>query len=118
MTQFGTRSVVVPRNDISPYRGQYQLANVYRYLSEAYAGYHINKWQGINIDAGLFMSYIGLNSFYQAENWEYQASFTSDNTPWFLMVFVFRFSPVSILRIEPGLSMDGRVMANLIKCQG
>ena len=48
MTQFGTRSVVVPRNDISPYRGQYQLANVYRYLSEAYAGYHINKWQGIN----------------------------------------------------------------------
>ena len=40
MTQFGTRSVIVPRNDLSPYRGQYQLANVYRYLSEAYAGYH------------------------------------------------------------------------------
>ena len=83
MTQFGTRSTVVPRNDISPYRGQYQLANVYRYLSEAYAGYHINKWYGINIDAGMFMSYIGLNSYYQVENWEYQASFTSDNTPWF-----------------------------------
>ena len=65
MTQFGTRSVVIPRNDFSPYRGQYQLANVYRYLSEAYAGYHINKWYGINIDAGLFMSYVGLNSFYQ-----------------------------------------------------
>lgn len=81
MTQFGTRSQVVPRNDYSPYKGQYQLANVYRYLSEAFAGYHINKWYGINIDAGLFMSYIGLNSFYQAENWEYQASFTSDNTP-------------------------------------
>src|SRR6185369_5081997 len=46
MTQFGTRSVVVPRNDVSPYRGQYQLANVYRYLSEAYAGYHISKWYG------------------------------------------------------------------------
>ncbi len=43
MTQFGTRSIVVPRNDYSPYRGQYQLANVYRFLSEAYAGYHINK---------------------------------------------------------------------------
>jgi Putative beta-barrel porin-2, OmpL-like. bbp2 len=38
MTQFGMRSIVIPRNDYSPYRGQYQLANVYRYLSEAYAG--------------------------------------------------------------------------------
>jgi len=57
MTQFGMRSESVPRNDISPYRGQYDLANVYRYLSEANAGYHFNKWYGINIDAGLFMSY-------------------------------------------------------------
>jgi len=83
MTQFGTRSIVVPRNDFSVYKGQYALANAYRYLSEAYAGYHFDKWVGINVDAGLFMSYIGLNSYYQSENWEYQASFTSDNTPWF-----------------------------------
>ena len=101
MTQFGTRSQVVPRNDLSPYRGQYQLANVYRFLSEAYAGYHINKWYGINIDAGLFMSYIGLNSFYQAENWEYQASFTSDNTPWFFNGVRFQIFPSKHLKIEP-----------------
>jgi len=101
MTQFGTRSQVVPRNDLSPYKGQYQLANVYRYLSEAYAGYHINKWYGINIDAGLFMSYIGLNSFYQAENWEYQASFTSDNTPWFFNGIRIQIHPTKTLKIEP-----------------
>ena len=83
MLQFGTRSTVIPRNDYSVYRGQYELDNGYRYLSEAYAGYHFNKWYGINVDAGMFMSYIGLNSYYQVENWEYQASFTSDNTPWF-----------------------------------
>jgi len=99
--QFGTRSVVVPRNDLSPYRGQYQLANVYRYLSEAYAGYHINKWYGINIDAGLFMSYIGLNSYYQTENWEYQASFTSDNTPWFFNGIRIQIFPLKYLKIEP-----------------
>ncbi|TAE91163.1 MAG: porin, partial [Bacteroidetes bacterium] len=101
MTQFGTRSQVIPRNDFSPYRGQYQLANVYRYLSEAYAGYHLNKWYGINIDAGLFMSYIGLNSFYQAENWEYQASFTSDNTPWFFNGLRIQIHPTKHLKIEP-----------------
>ncbi|RYZ33148.1 MAG: porin, partial [Sphingobacteriales bacterium] len=37
ITQFGTRSIVVPRNDYSVFRGQYDLANAYRYLSEAYA---------------------------------------------------------------------------------
>ena len=101
MTQFGTRSTVVPRNDTSPYRGQYDLADVYRYLSEAYVGYHINKWYGVNIDAGLFMSYVGLNSYYQAENWEYQASFTSDNTPWFFNGIRIQIFPSKNLKIEP-----------------
>jgi len=101
MLQFGTRSIVVPRNDVSPYRGQYQLANVYRYLSEAYVGYHFNKWYGINVDAGLFMSYIGLNSYYQVENWEYQASYTSDNTPWFFNGVRIQIFPAKHLKIEP-----------------
>jgi hypothetical protein len=101
MTQFGTRSVAVPRNDLSPFHGQYQLANVYRYLSEANVGYHFKKWYGINIDAGLFMSYIGLNSYYQPENWEYQASFTSDNTPWFFNGIRIQIFPTKHLKIEP-----------------
>ena len=101
MTQFGTRSIVVPRNDYSVYKGQYELANVYRYLSEAFAGYHFDKWYGINVDAGLFMSYIGLNSYYQSENWEYQASFTSDNTPWFFNGLRVQIYPTKHLKIEP-----------------
>ncbi len=100
MTQFGTRSELVPRNDLSPYHGQYDLANVYRYLSEANIGYHFNIWYGINIDAGLFMSYIGLNSYYQPENWEYQASYTSDNTPWFFNGIRIQIFPTQHLKIE------------------
>ncbi|MBL0316769.1 MAG: porin [Flavobacteriales bacterium] len=101
MTQFGMRSIVIPRNDYSPYRGQYQLANVYRYLSEAYAGYHFEKMHGINVDFGMFMSYIGLNSYYQPENWEYQASFTSDNTPWFFNGVRVQIHPNKYWKIEP-----------------
>lgn len=101
MTQFGTRSTIVPRNDLSVYRGQYDLATVYRYLSEAYGGYHFNKWYGINVDFGMFMSYIGLNSYYQVENWEYQASFTSDNTPWFFNGMRIQIFPSKHLKIEP-----------------
>jgi hypothetical protein len=101
MTQFGIRSNSVPRNDLSPYHGQFRLADVYRYLSEANAGYHFNLWYGVNIDAGLFMSYIGLNSYYQPENWEYQASFTSDNTPWFFNGIRLQIFPTKHLKIEP-----------------
>ena len=101
MLQMGTRSTIVPRNDYSPYRGQYDLTAVYRYLSEAYAGYHVDVAYGLNIDAGLFLSYIGLNSYYQAENWEYQASYTSDNTPWFFNGIRIQFFPTKNLKIEP-----------------
>lgn len=101
VTQFGTRSTVVPRNDYSVYKGQYQLSDVYRYLAEANAGYHFNVLHGINVDAGMFMSYIGLNSYYQVENWEYQASFTSDNTPWFFNGIRVQIFATKKLKIEP-----------------
>ncbi|HEY6901562.1 MAG TPA: outer membrane beta-barrel protein, partial [Puia sp.] len=50
MLGFGTRTTVVPRNDGSSYKGQYDLQTVYRYVSEAYAGYHWDTWHGINLD--------------------------------------------------------------------
>ena len=100
LTQFGTRSILVPRNDFSQYRGQYKLGDVYRYISEAYGGYHFNVLHGINVDAGMFMSYVGLNSYYQCENWEYQASFTSDNTPWFFNGLRVQIFPSNTLKVE------------------
>ncbi len=81
--QFGTRATVVPRNDASWLRGGYDLKTAYQYFSESYGGYHFNVMHGLNVDAGIFMSYVGLFSYYNAENWTYQPSFTSDNTPWF-----------------------------------
>jgi hypothetical protein len=83
MTQFGLYSTMTPRNDQSPAKGQWNLADAYRYLSEAYGGYHWDVWNGINLDAGIFMSYIGLFSYYNNENWAYQPSYVSSNTPWF-----------------------------------
>jgi Putative beta-barrel porin-2, OmpL-like. bbp2 len=83
MTQFGMYSQTTPRNDASPARGQWMLADAYRYISEAYGGYHFNVWDGINVQAGIFMSYIGLFSYYNFDNWAYQPSYVSSNTPWF-----------------------------------
>lgn len=83
MTQFGMYSQMTPRNDSSPSRGQWNLGNGYQYLSEANGGYHWDAMHGVNLDAGIFMSYVGLFSYYNADNWAYQPSYVSANTPWF-----------------------------------
>lgn len=83
MTQIGLYSTMTPRNDPSPSRGQWNIDNSYRYISEAYGGYHWDKWNGINLDAGIFMSYVGLFSYYNFDNWAYQPSYVSSNTPWY-----------------------------------
>ena len=101
MTQFGMYSVTTPRNDASPARGQWQLDNAYRYISEAYGGYHIDKMNGINIQAGIFMSYVGLWSYYNFDNWTYQPSYVSSNTPWFFNGVRVQIFPSDKLKIEP-----------------
>ena len=101
MTQFGLYSQTTPRNDASPARGQWNLDNAYRYISEAYGGYHFNALHGINVDAGIFMSYIGLFSYYQFDNWAYQPSYVSSNTPWFFTGVRVQIFPTEHLKIEP-----------------
>jgi hypothetical protein len=99
-TQFGMYATQTPRNDPSPSRGQWDLADAYRYLSEAYAGYHWDYWHGINLDAGIFMSYIGLCSYYNFENWIYQMSYVSANTPWFFNGLRLQTFPTDKLKVE------------------
>jgi len=101
MTQFGMYSETTPRNDASPARGQWDLDTAYRYISEAYGGYHFNVLHGINVDAGIFMSYIGLFSYYNFDNWAYQPSFVSSNTPWFFNGVRVQIFPTEHLKIEP-----------------
>jgi len=101
MTQFGMYSSTTPRNDPSPGHGQWDLVGAYRYLSEAYGGYHFNVWHGINVDAGIFMSYIGLFSYYNFDNWAYQPSYVSSNTPWFFNGVRVQIFPTAHLKIEP-----------------
>jgi hypothetical protein len=98
--QLGTRATGVPRNDFSPDRGQFNLRDAYRYVSEAYGGYHWDVWHGVNLDVGIFLSYIGLYSYNNFENWSYQPSFTSDNTPWFFHGARLQTFPTDRLKVE------------------
>ncbi|HEY6769570.1 MAG TPA: outer membrane beta-barrel protein [Candidatus Sulfotelmatobacter sp.] len=101
LTMGGMFGVTTPRNDASPGRGQWDLRGAYKYFSEAYGGYHFNVNHGLNVDAGIFVSYIGLFSYYNFDNWAYQPSYVSSNTPWFFNGLRIQWFPTDKLKIEP-----------------
>ncbi|HTA45322.1 MAG TPA: TonB-dependent receptor [Bryobacteraceae bacterium] len=107
----GLFSTTTPRNDASSATGsnggntggvgQWDLQSAYKYVSEAYGGYHFNVNHGLNVDAGIFVSYIGLFSYYNFDNWTYQPSYVSSNTPWFFNGLRIQWFPTNKLKIEP-----------------
>jgi len=101
LTMNGLFATTTPRNDASPSRGQWDLAGAYKYVSEAWGGYHWDVAHGLNVDAGIFVSYIGLFSYYNFDNWTYQPSFVSSNTPWFFNGLRIQYFPTAKLKIEP-----------------
>ena len=103
LSMMGLFAVTTPRNDASAGVGQWDLQGAYKYLSEANAGYHWDVNHGLNVDAGVFVSYIGLFSYYNFDNWTYQPSFVSSNTPWFFNGLRVQWFPTQTLKIEPWL---------------
>jgi hypothetical protein len=108
LSMFGMFATTTPRNDASSAIGQWDLQNAYRYFSEAWAGYHFDVSHGLNVDAGVFTSYVftsyvGLFSYYNFDNWTYQPSFVSSNTPWFFNGLRVQWFPTQNLKIEPWL---------------
>jgi hypothetical protein len=107
----GLFATTTPRNDASSATGsgngntggvgQWDLQNAYKYVSEAYGGYHFNVNHGLNVDAGIFVSYVGLFSYYNFDNWTYQPSYVSSNTPWFFNGVRVQWFPTNKLKIEP-----------------
>jgi hypothetical protein len=117
LTMNGLFATTTPRNDASGGVGQWDLADAYRYVSEANAGYHFDVAHGLNVDAGIFVSYIGLFSYYNFDNWTYQPSYVSSNTPWFFNGLRIQYFPTNTLKIEPwlinGWQSYGRYNKNL-----
>src|SRR5580704_1409343 len=102
LTMFGEFATTTPRNGGSTARGQWDLRDMYRYISEGWGGYSFdNVGHGLNVDAGIFVSYIGLFSYYNFDNWAYQPSYVSSNTPWFFNGLRIQYFPTAKLKIEP-----------------
>lgn len=98
--QYGQMGSIVNDLDGSVNRGRNTSINNLKYIREAAAGYHFNKWYGVNVEMGIFMSYIGLESYVTQENWSYQRSMLCDFTPFYFSGARIQIHPTKKLRTE------------------
>lgn len=81
--QYGQMASIIQDQDATVAKGRNTAISNLKNIREAAAGYHFNKWYGINAEMGIFMSYIGLESYVTQENWHYQRSMVCDFTPFY-----------------------------------
>jgi hypothetical protein len=104
--QFGSMISIVQDLDGTAARGRNNGVQNLRYIREATAGYHFDALHGINVEGGIFMSYIGLESYLLAENWNYTRSVVCEHTPFYFQGMRVQVFPSDRVKIEPWL-MNG-----------
>jgi hypothetical protein len=98
--QTGSMLHIVQETDGSVARGRNTGTGDLKFIREAAAGYHFNVKYGLNIEAGIFMSYIGLESYVLQENWSYQRSMVCDFTPFYFQGARLQFYPSKKFKTE------------------
>jgi hypothetical protein len=64
-------------------RGAYLSRTAYEPIRTASAGWHFHALHGVNVEFGIFSSYIAMESYLTEENWNYLHPFVSDFTPYY-----------------------------------
>jgi hypothetical protein len=98
--QTGAMQTIIQDLDASTRRGRNVSNNNMKLIREATAGYHFNKWYGINVEMGIFMSYIGLESYLTQENWNYQRSLICEFTPFYFQGLRAQIYPTKKYKME------------------
>jgi hypothetical protein len=98
--QYGQMGSIVQDLDGSVYRGRNNNINNLKYFREGAAGYHFNKGYGINVEMGIFMSYVGLESYTTQENWNYQRSLVCELTPFYFSGIRLQMYPSKKIKQE------------------
>jgi len=100
LLQYGAMQHIIQELDGSVNRGRNTGTGNLKFIREAAAGYHFNKWHGINVEAGIFMSYIGMESYMLQDNWCYQRSMVCDFTPFYFQGARVQMYPTKKLKQE------------------
>ena len=104
--QTGAMLSVIQETDPTVNHGRNLRTTDMKFIREAVAGYQWNKWNSIRFETGIFMSFIGLESYIAQENWSYQRSMVCDFTPFYFSGARLQIHPSKKWKIEPWL-MNG-----------
>lgn len=100
LLQYGAMLNIVQDLDPSVNRGRNTGITNLKFIREGAAGYHFNKWYGINLEAGIFMSYIGLESYMVQDNWCFQRSSVCEFTPFYFQGARLQIFPTKKIKQE------------------
>lgn len=98
--QTGSMLNIIQETDGSIFRGRNSSTGNLKFIREAAAGYHFNLNYGLNLEMGIFMSYIGLESYLTQENWSYQRSMVCDFTPFYFQGARAQYFPTKNYKTE------------------
>lgn len=81
--QFGSYIATIQGQDTTLTRGFFLANPTLSFVKQAAAGWHFHWLHGVNLELGIFPSYIALESYTPQENWSYTHPFVSDFTPYY-----------------------------------
>src|SRR3984957_6163063 len=98
--QYGALVETIAGQDTTTNRGFFLTNRLLQNIEQAAAGWHFHQLHGINTEAGIFPSYIGLESYLPEENWSYTHAFVADATPYYFFGLRGQIFPTSRLKVE------------------
>jgi hypothetical protein len=98
--QYGSIVETIAGQDTTTTRGFYLTNRLLQYVEQAAVGWHFHALHGVNVELGIFPSYVGLESYLPEENWSYTHAFVSDATPYYFFGFRGQVFPSARLKIE------------------
>ena len=85
--QYGSIVETIAGQDTTTTRGFFLTNRLLQYIQQAAVGWHFHVLHGINVEVGIFSSYVGLESYLPEENWAYTHAIMADATPYYFFGF-------------------------------
>jgi hypothetical protein len=98
--QYGAITQTVGGQDPTVNRGFFLTGTALQPIRTASAGWHFHAMQGLNLEFGIFPSYVAMESYLPQENWNYSHPFVSDFTPYYFYGGRAQLYPAQDWKIE------------------
>jgi hypothetical protein len=81
--QYGSNVETDAGQDPTVNRGFFLTDKAFQFIQQAAGGWHWHVLHGINLEMGIFPSYVAMESYLPQENWNYTHALLSDCTPYY-----------------------------------